>query len=295
MKTNRFSQNLSFLFPMFFSAFCFYSCLTTQVFVKTTQPGIVTIPANVHKFVLVDFSGKGSACLSALQLGINSHQGFTSYIVKVDSNSSPEISWQRIAVLMNNDTNAVLIALEKLGDDWRTNPLIRPNEAVSVANATNKHLRNYPGSSKVEEQYFYYSWKIYDLKSKSVLGNFYRVFYDDNKTVAGNAFSDEIFPHEKILSRKCYTYGNRNMRKAGKFVRHGQWGNAARIWEAECKDSSSRAQAKAFYNMAIVEEKAGQLTKAIEFARMAKSMGDMNGEIILPLLLEEQGAMNAGK
>jgi hypothetical protein len=286
-------------FPVFFSlvivSIFFASCLSHEVAVYAPQPPITAFPSNIQKFTLLDLSGKRHESLCALQLGLAKDTSYTSSIYKADSNQilqwRESLSWEKIAQILKQDTTTGLIVLEKADRYLRTDPTVAKTTNYQVYDQNGLYLRTVQRTEYLKELYYTYQWKIYDLKSKSVLGTFSFEYPDSSQWKAGSAFANLLLPHGKWLSRKYYVSGGKNMRSAGFLVRKGQWSKACAMWERVAQHGSPSAKRKAYYNLAIAHEKGGHLLKDIEYAQKAKELGEPQAEFYILTLRNELKAL----
>jgi tetratricopeptide (TPR) repeat protein len=282
-------------FTLVFSSVFLASCLSHEVAVYAPQPPITAFPLNIQKFVLLDLSGGRHESLCALQLGLAKDSSYTSSIYKADSNSIVQwresLSWEKIAAIVKQDTTAGLIVLERASRYLRTDPTVATTKTRRIYNVNGEYVRTVTTTEYLNELYYTYQWKIYDLKSKAVLGTYSFEYPDSSHWHAGSSFANLLLPHGKWLSRKYYVSGGKNMRSAGFLVRKGQWAKACAMWEREAQRGSPRAKRKAYYNLAIANEKGGNYTKAIEYAQKARELGEPQAEFYLLILRNEVKAL----
>ncbi len=287
-------RKYSFLFFPFL-LFLFSSCFPHYVAVETIQPGIARFPPNIKKFVLLDLTKKHHESLCALQIGLAKDSSFTSVIHKQDTTLPAAIttliSWEEVAGLLHHDTTAGLIVLEKTGNYIRIDPTETSTTRKKVYDRNLGYERYVNVTNYKRELCYTYQWKIYDYKSKAVFGPYNYEYTDSSFWFAGSAFANRLLPHREVLYRQLYVNGGKNMRSAGFLVRKGHWEKAIGLWEREAKNGSPRAKGKAYYNLAIAEEQAGNLTRAIEYATKAKQHGDPQAEFYLLALRNELKAL----
>lgn len=280
------------LFP--FLLFLLSSCFPHQVAVNTMQPGVAKLPKNIQKFVLLDLTKKHHESLCALQIGL-AKDSFTSVIHKQDTSIPAAIttliSWEEVAALLHYDTSAGLIVLEKTGKYIRVDPTVTKRVRKEVYSRPGELNRYAMVTEYGKELCYTYQWKVYDYKSKAVFGSYYYEHTDSSHWFAGNAFANRLLPHPELIYRKYYVSGGKNMRSAGFLVRKGQWAKAIAMWERETKSRSLKTRRKAYYNLAIAEEKAGNLNRAIEYATRAKLLGEPEAEFYILSLQYELRAL----
>lgn len=284
-----------FLFLLF--SFVQHSCMLHEVAVNTMQPGIAAIPEQIQRFILVDLTGKNHESLCALQIGLIKDSSYSSAIRKCDTSLySPGengLSWNKVGELLHNDTTKSLITLEKTGQYMRVDPtVITSTTKTKYYNQRTGDWDRYVITPNYKtERCYTYQWKIYDLKSKKVFGSYRYEYTDSSQWYAGTAFANRLLPHYEVIKRVYYVTGGKNMRSAGFLVRKGEWTKACAMWERETKRKSASVRRKAYYNLAIAEEKAGNITRAIEYARKAKELGDPNADFYILILQYELKAM----
>ena len=280
------------LFP--FLLFLLSSCFPHQVAVNTMQPGVAKLPKNIQKFVLLDLTKKHHESLCALQIGL-AKDSFTSVIHTQDTlipaAITTLISWEEVAALLHYDTTAGLIVLENTGKYIRVDPTATSTTRKKVYDRKLGYEHYVTTTNYKRELCYTYQWKIYDYKSKAVFGSYNYEYTDSSQWFAGSAFANRLLPHRELLYRQYYVNGGKNMRSAGFLVRKGHWTKAIAMWEREAKMGSPRAKGKAYYNLAIAEEKAGNVTRAIEYATKAKQLGEPQAEFYLLVLRNELKAM----
>jgi hypothetical protein len=292
MKTLR---NFTVLFSIVIASIFFASCVLHEVSVLAPQPPITAFPSNIQKFVLLDLSGERHESLCALQLGLAKDSSYTSSIYKADTNQIVQwrtsLPWEKIATIVKHDTTAGLIVLEKASHYLRTDPTVAKITNQRLYDRNGMYVRTVQRTEYLKEIYYTYQWKIYDLKSRSVLGAFSYEYPDSSHWHAGSSFANLLLPHGKWLSRKYYVSGGKNMRSAGFLVRKGEWAKACAMWERVTRHGSRKAKRKAYYNLAIAHEKGGNLTKAIECATKAKELGEPQAEFYILTLRNELKAL----
>ncbi len=98
-----------------------------------------------------------------------------------------------------------------------------------------------------------------------------------NKT--GQSYAYRIIPYWIRVSRDYYVKGSDNFRTARRKAQTGNWDGAAELWNQETRNPSGKVAGRACYNMAIISEINGDLTKAIEWAQ--KSYENYNNPLAL--------------
>ncbi len=90
---------------------------------------------------------------------------------------------------------------------------------------------------------------------------------------AGAGFSTHISPREVSEQRQYFKGGSKAIREGAKKAKAGEWEAAAKAWRGGLdKDASEKSRGKARLNLAVAAEKAGEIDRALEHARKAKSL-----------------------
>ncbi|MDQ3111130.1 MAG: DUF6340 family protein [Bacteroidota bacterium] len=264
-----------------------------EVFVRALQPGVAGFSLELQNFTLADMTGSGKECLKALQWGL-AKDSFFNVSIFGDSGyiaqPAPELSWEKVAQLLQQDTTAGLIVLEERSKYFRVDPYTTVRTKYTEYNSRSGVYRTVIRNTPRKDLYYTYKWKVYDLKTKTVFGPFFCEYPDSSTTYAGQSFAIQLLPHSMVMVRKYYNRGGKNMRDGAWLVRQDQWEKARGMWLRESIKGSKRAKRKAYFNLAIYEEKAGNFAGAIEYAAKAKYFGDEQAEFYLLLLQHEQRA-----
>lgn len=190
------------------------------------------------------------------------------------------LPWKMVDSLCKQYNTDALIALEYFDSDGGVSlGLTNPNVPVNYGTRTNN----------VSVKTF---WRYYDAKKQAVIDNY------DFKTLSGNGgYKSPNIPYnvsrkyeatkdagfwagmeyayrvsEQVISegRVCYRGGNPNMRRAARLASVGDWQSAANIWSEEAERSSKRKiRARALNNLALYNERLGNLEAAVELATRA--------------------------
>ena len=88
-------------------------------------------------------------------------------------------------------------------------------------------------------------------------------------TNAGQCYASRIIPYSIRVSRFYFVRGNGNFTIAMRMARTGNWDGAARLWQQETTNRSSKVAGRACYNMAIISEINGDVDGAIQWAQKA--------------------------
>lgn len=233
----------------------------------------------------------------------------------------PALDWNTVSQLLNGDTTAELVVLEqskyirfdyvyqkKYGD--------YPGYTYKASNGeqggynykyifTYQYYTSYPylriysdpfvstvGTGiKTGTQYF---WRIYDLKTKTILDDYEdrttdNYYYINPLTFLDNpeqymflyyneviAYAYHLLPHLIPVSREYYTGGNDDMKTANDYATIGQLDSSKVIWENLAKHSSGKIGSKACFNYALSWEIDGNLDSALVYAEKSKQLGDKN-------------------
>jgi hypothetical protein len=97
--------------------------------------------------------------------------------------------------------------------------------------------------------------------------------YKETMYRAGQEAAQKIAPYWKDLERVYFPYGNEDFAIAAKFMRDGNWREAAAIWGTYVNSKNKVTAAKAMFNMAICSEMAGNLEMAREWLKRSADKG----------------------
>jgi tetratricopeptide (TPR) repeat protein len=78
-----------------------------------------------------------------------------------------------------------------------------------------------------------------------------------------------FYPNWFWVGRTYYNKGSRNLRRAKRSIRHGNWNVAERILLQDINSRSNKVAGRAKYNLALVYEGQGRLEEAIQMAERA--------------------------
>lgn len=275
-------KRLIFVFLVLFSV-C--SGTAQSVYVIVPEAPVAPFPSGINKLVLLDLTKNNKVCLESLKSGLEQDSGRAVSITKTDL---PALDWESIVDILHSDTNADLIVLEKTGRYYRTDPSVVYTTQTRYNTGDNPQVVY--SSRYAQELYYTYEWKIYDLRTKAILGTYLYEYRDSSRVYAGKAFANRLLPHTITLERKYYATGNKDLRSASFLVRNDLWDKAAGMWERVSKTGWRVARRRAFYNLAIAEEKAGHFSKAIEYARQSQRLGNPDAEFYVLALQNEAKA-----
>ncbi len=136
-------------------------------------------------------------------------------------------------------------------------------------------------------------WRIYDNNSRNIIDEYVVTEHmttsgkgvNPTKAVAaitgrkeavnqisneiGRSYGQNIVPYWTRVKRDYYVKGNDSFEIAKRRAQTGNWESAADIWREETKNPNSKIAARAYYNMAIINEINGEIDVAIEWAQQA--------------------------
>jgi hypothetical protein len=84
------------------------------------------------------------------------------------------------------------------------------------------------------------------------------------------AYRSRISPWNSMVTRRLFRGGNRDIRAGRKAAVAGDWSNAYKRWKATAKKGNSDSP-RAWVNLAVLNERKGNLTIALKYARRAAS------------------------
>ena len=86
-------------------------------------------------------------------------------------------------------------------------------------------------------------------------------------TQAGRAYAGRISPQWRWESRTWFAKGSPELKLAKRHVRAGDWEGAADIWRSALETGNPRVAGKAKFNLALYNERKGNLRVALKRAR----------------------------
>lgn len=89
---------------------------------------------------------------------------------------------------------------------------------------------------------------------------------------AGASYARRIAPYQVEADRLYYKGGSKEIKAGRKAVEVNDWTQAQTQWETASSSSKDKVKGKAFYNLAVAAEQAGQIKKAIELAEKADNL-----------------------
>jgi len=112
----------------------------------------------------------------------------------------------------------------------------------------------------------YELWEVEEMIQSSPFDHFMVIegMYETGKKTA-----HKIAPYWIQLERAYFPYGPHDFHKGARYMREGNWAEAAGIWDLYVDSRNSVEAAKACYNMAVTCELAGEISLALEW--LAKS------------------------
>jgi len=206
------------------------------------------------------------------------------------------ISWDTIAKLCRDNNADAMFVLEWLDNNskmtFATHTVNVITSQGKVANT--EHQANMLTTVKS-------GWRIYDPVAKKIIDEF--VITSDlnfkgqgiSKRAAeaavveredavqevggraGHEYAARVVPYRLKVTRTYYVSGSDNFKLAAAKSKTGDWDAAAAIWQKETANKSKKLAAKAFYNLALVDEINGDLKSAIQQAQ--KSYDNANSSL----------------
>ncbi|MCO4744062.1 MAG: hypothetical protein KC912_04690 [Proteobacteria bacterium] len=198
-----------------------------------------------------------------------------------------QMTWQKAKQLCKKHDCDAIIALEAFDSDT---DVLNLNDGAPL-----RHLED--GSAIYgarRETRVMASWRLYDTTSKSVIDeqrdrSYGRnwdnegssvsaarrglpLFDDTVKTLgtqAGSAYGNRISPSWRWESRSWFSKGSPDLKQAKRYVRAGDWEGAAGIWRRMLESDNPKEIGKAKFNLALYNERKGNLRKALKLARAA--------------------------
>jgi len=107
------------------------------------------------------------------------------------------------------------------------------------------------------------------IKSSAIQKDIYR----ESMYKAGQEAARKLAPYWTELERVYFPYGNEDFIRAAKFLRDGNWREAASLWGNYVNAKSSVTAAKARFNMAVASEMGGNLDMATEWLKRSSEKG----------------------
>ncbi len=121
-----------------------------------------------------------------------------------------------------------------------------------------------------QEDYFYESEALERIRSTQLLdANFDRELRNLGNRY-GKRFAQRVSPTNHYTYREIYTAGNAYLEKGAIEVRSEDWSKAEKQWLRGIRSETKRKKlAKLYHNLAIANEKSGDLEQAKEYAQLA--------------------------
>lgn len=160
-------------------------------------------------------------------------------------------------------------------------------------------------------------WRIYDSKSRSILDD-YRPSENLNFTGVGvnpmaaasallgrkeavkqagyrigQNCAQRINQYSIRVSREYYVKGTSNFEMAKRQAQVGEWKGAGELWKNETNNSNPKLRARAYYNMAIINEINGDLEAALDWAQKAYVTGNKKMALHYVNILKYRRSENA--
>lgn len=88
---------------------------------------------------------------------------------------------------------------------------------------------------------------------------------------SGSSFGMRLKPYNKPIQREIYIKGSDNLTNAKEAIQKEDWLEAARLWQLDIDHEKAKIRAMACHNMAVLYEIKNDLSKAMEWAILAKS------------------------
>jgi len=85
----------------------------------------------------------------------------------------------------------------------------------------------------------------------------------------GSNYGLRLLPYENSVSRSYFTKGTENFVRANDLVVSGDWQAASILWEQETENADAKIRARGCLNLAVMNERADNLEKALEWANRA--------------------------
>lgn len=102
---------------------------------------------------------------------------------------------------------------------------------------------------------------------------------------AGVRYAQRILPYRIRVSREYYVKGSSKLKIARRRAQTNNWDGAGELWYEETSNPKAKVAARAYYNMAIINEINGDLDLAIEWAQKAyEDYGDRRALNYLQIL-----------
>jgi hypothetical protein len=83
----------------------------------------------------------------------------------------------------------------------------------------------------------------------------------------GLRYRSHISAYNRLKERYYHRWGSTDIRAAHRHVQAGEWNKALEFWTRTARAGSKKVQAKAWHNMALYYEQAGDVPKALECAQ----------------------------
>jgi hypothetical protein len=318
------------------------SCSTGHKQLQVLKPADIMLPAHLQKFILADRTrpakGNGQQALNILE-GILTGEGafqdkwgaedcveglrqklvqtprYTVTVAALDTaikgtgrrQTMPPLDWKTVARLVGNDTTTALVVLEAF--DSNTNITREVVQVTKSVEGQNVQVPEYRSHSRVT---VYCVWRIYDLKSKTIVDQFTQEsqqqfdgsgatqdIADNNLPArrdmtsragvsAGIAYGIRISPQWIWVARDYYKKGSPGLKAAHKMVRYNNWQQASEKWANEANSTEPKIARRACYNMALASEQNGELDLAIQWANKAMQLGEKRASRYLNVLQQRK-------
>jgi hypothetical protein len=288
--------------------FAFCACKTEEVYFNVTEPAPVTIPYYVKKVgiincsVLSDSNGVRKAidnvislksaaldkdcsneCIRGLKDALVQSNIFkdVQFLDGVNIKSSypgafpPPLSWGKVEEICRSNNLDVLFSLELFHTGTRINLGAPGSFATTIS----------------------LGWRIYDPQNKIVLDE-YTMAQDLNfggsglialdavsalmnhkenvmgvSYQMGQSYTNRVLPYVIRVCHEFYINGSTNFKIARRMADAGDWNSAADLWNKETTNPKPKISARAYYNLAIINEMNGNVDSAIGLAQRAYETG----------------------
>ncbi|HWY97958.1 MAG TPA: DUF6340 family protein [Bacteroidia bacterium] len=214
------------------------------------------------------------------------------------------LSWDKIDEICRLNNVDALFALELFHTDTRVN--LAPS---SIGSGLQTIAANASINTTVNT-----GWRIYDPQDKLILDEYLlkdgltfegggpldaaSALMNHKQAVMGvgyhigQSYASRILPYTIRVCREFYVKGSDNFLIARRMANAGDWNNAAALWSKDTTNTKIKVRARAYYNLAIINEINGKVVDAIGWAKKAYETGGKRLALIYLNNLQDRKAQD---
>ncbi len=209
---------------------------------------------------------------------------------KVGGMMPDPLRWKRVSrICQQADSDALLTLAAFDSDSWVS---VTPfTEVITTEAGKEVEITRYTAERDTQVRV---GWRLYDPEEKVIVdmldGSESRMTWDytgdteeaaraslpsQSSTVAdvgqeaGHSYSRRIAPGWITVTRRYYAKGHPTLKETKELVQAGRWKMATKAWRTLLDNPDPKIRGRARFNLALANERAGNLDKALTLARKA--------------------------